>query len=74
MALLNQIHIFSFPMPTERLFTLETRANYKGLCEVSPLISAEKQILVFPGHKIGSVQLVVSIFKICLKIRYNLNY
>lgn len=60
MALLNQIHIFSFPMPTERLFTLDTRANYKGLCEVSPLISAEKQILVFPGHKVGSVQLVVS--------------
>lgn len=48
-------------MPTERLFTLETRANYRGLCEVSPLVSAEKQILVFPGHKIGSVQLVVSI-------------
>lgn len=61
MALLNQIHIFSFPMPTERLFTLETRANYRGLCEVSPLVSAEKQILVFPGHKVGSVQLVVSI-------------
>lgn len=58
-ALLNQIHVFSFPTPTQRLFTLETKENYRGLCEVSHLASAEKQILVFPGHKIGSVQLVV---------------
>ncbi|XP_018573877.1 WD repeat domain phosphoinositide-interacting protein 4 [Anoplophora glabripennis] len=57
-ALLNQIHVFSFPTPTQRLFTLETRENYKGLCEVSPLVSAEKQILIFPGHKLGSLQLV----------------
>ncbi|CAG9827591.1 unnamed protein product [Diabrotica balteata] len=57
-ALLNQIHVFSYPTPTQRLFTLETRENYRGLCEVSPLASAEKQLLVFPGHKIGSVQLV----------------
>lgn len=60
-ALLNQIHVFSFPMPTERLYTLDTRANYKGLCEVTPLMGAEKQMLVFPGHKVGSVQLVVSV-------------
>lgn len=64
MALVNQIHVFSFPTPTERLFTLDTRANFKGLCEVTPVVSAEKQILVFPGHKVGSVQLVVSIFVI----------
>ncbi|CAH2015643.1 unnamed protein product [Acanthoscelides obtectus] len=57
-ALLNQIHVFSFPTPTQRLFTLETRENHRGLCDVSPLTSAEKQILVFPGHKLGSVQLV----------------
>ncbi|KAG5890404.1 hypothetical protein JTB14_026286 [Gonioctena quinquepunctata] len=57
-ALLNQIHVFSFPTPTQRLFTLETKENYRGLCEVSPLASSEKQILVFPGHKVGSVQLV----------------
>lgn len=71
-ALLNQIHVFAFPTPTQRLFTLETRENYRGLCEVSPLASAEKQILVFPGHKIGSVQLVVrklsfSMIKFALK-------
>ncbi|CAH2011070.1 unnamed protein product [Acanthoscelides obtectus] len=43
-ALLNQIHVFSFPTPTQRLFTLETRENHRGLCDVSPLTSAEKQI------------------------------
>lgn len=58
-ALLTQIHVFSFPAPTQRLFSLETRENPKGLCEVSPLSWAEKQILVFPGHKKGSVQIVV---------------
>ncbi|XP_056643009.1 WD repeat domain phosphoinositide-interacting protein 4-like [Diorhabda carinulata] len=57
-ACLTQIHVFSFPTPTERLFTLETRENLRGLCEITPLISGEQQILVFPGHKIGSVQLV----------------
>lgn len=63
-ALLNQIHVFSFPTPTERLFTIDTRANYKGLCEITPITGAEKQLLAFPGHKIGSVQLVVSINEI----------
>lgn len=59
-ALLNQIHVFSFPTPTQRLFTLETRHNPRGLCEISPLASAEKQIVIFPGHKVGSVQILVS--------------
>lgn len=59
-ALLNKIHVFSFPSPTQRLFSLETRENMRGLCEVSALASAEKQILIFPGHRLGSVQLVVS--------------
>lgn len=57
-ALLNQIHVFSFPTPTQKLFSLETRQNLRGLCEVSPLSSSEKQVLVFPGHKLGSVQIV----------------
>lgn len=60
-ALLRQIHVFSFLTPTQRLFSLETRDNPQGLCELSRLASAERQLLVFPGHKLGSVQLVVSI-------------
>ncbi|KAK9739816.1 WD domain, G-beta repeat [Popillia japonica] len=57
-ALLTQIHVFSFPSPTQRLFSLETKENPKGICEVSPLTSAERQILVFPGHKLGSIEIV----------------
>ncbi|XP_072159036.1 WD repeat domain phosphoinositide-interacting protein 4 isoform X2 [Bemisia tabaci] len=55
---LSQINVFSFPNPIEKLFTLETRKNKLGLCEISPLVSSEKQILTFPGHKVGSIQLV----------------
>ncbi|XP_063979837.1 WD repeat domain phosphoinositide-interacting protein 4-like isoform X2 [Diachasmimorpha longicaudata] len=57
-ALQREIHVFSFPFPTRRLLTLETRDNPKGLVEVATLASAHKQLLAFPGHKIGSVQLV----------------
>ncbi|XP_066248768.1 WD repeat domain phosphoinositide-interacting protein 4-like [Euwallacea similis] len=57
-VLLNRIHVFSFLHPTRELFSVETRKNPKGLCEVSPLQSSHKQVLVFPGHKLGSVQIV----------------
>lgn len=54
----HQIHIFSFPNNPAKLFTFDTRENPNGLCEVSPFASAERQLLVFPGHKCGSIQLV----------------
>ncbi|XP_059474187.1 WD repeat domain phosphoinositide-interacting protein 4-like [Neocloeon triangulifer] len=57
-ALRKQIHVFSFPEPAQRLMTLETRDNPLGLCELAPLMTAERQLLVFPGHKIGSIQLI----------------
>ncbi|XP_003708054.1 WD repeat domain phosphoinositide-interacting protein 4 [Megachile rotundata] len=57
-ALQREIHVFSFPMPTRRLLTLETRDNPKGLIEVATLATAQKQLLAFPGHKQGSVQLL----------------
>ncbi|CAG5075229.1 Similar to wdr45: WD repeat domain phosphoinositide-interacting protein 4 (Danio rerio) [Cotesia congregata] len=41
----------------KRLLTLETRDNPKGLVEVATLATAHKQLLAFPGHKLGSVQL-----------------
>ena len=31
----NQIHVFSFPNSPTKLFSLETRDNPLGLCEVS---------------------------------------
>lgn len=57
-ALQREIHVFSFPLPTRRLLTLETRNNPNGLVEVATLGTAHKQLLAFPGHKRGSVQLV----------------
>ncbi|KAL3278916.1 hypothetical protein HHI36_016434 [Cryptolaemus montrouzieri] len=57
-ALLNKIHVFSFPTPTQKLFSMETRPNIRGLLEVSPLANCEKQVLVFPGHKVGTLQVV----------------
>lgn len=57
-ALQHEIHVFSFPMPTRRLLTVETRDNPKGLIEVATLSTAQKQLLAFPGHKLGSVQLI----------------
>ncbi|XP_076362152.1 WD repeat domain phosphoinositide-interacting protein 4-like isoform X2 [Tachypleus tridentatus] len=58
MVLKTEVHVFSFPNNPKKLFTFETRENPKGLCEVSPLASSERQLLVFPGHKCGSIQLV----------------
>ncbi|XP_063909752.1 WD repeat domain phosphoinositide-interacting protein 4-like isoform X1 [Zophobas morio] len=57
-ALLTSIHVFSFPAPTQRLFSLETIRNPRGLLELSPLAAGEKQIIIFPGHKVGSVQIL----------------
>lgn len=57
-ALQREIHVFSFPTPVRRLLTLETRDNPMGLVEIATFATAQKQLLAFPGHKLGSVQLV----------------
>lgn len=54
----NNIHVFSFPNKPVELFSLETRDNPLGLCEVSPLRCGEREVMVFPGFKVGSIQLV----------------
>lgn len=57
-ALQREIHVFSFPTPIRRLLTLETRDNPMGLMEIATFATAQRQLLAFPGHKLGSVQLV----------------
>ncbi|XKL64917.1 hypothetical protein PGB90_005003 [Kerria lacca] len=57
-ATLRQVCVFSFPAPTQHIFTFETPYNTYGLCEVSPLLTAERNLVVFPSFKTGSVQLV----------------
>ncbi|CAH1786710.1 unnamed protein product [Owenia fusiformis] len=55
-VLRNQVHVFKFPNDSKRLLSFDTRDNPKGLCEVSS--NMENQILVFPGYKCGSLQIV----------------
>ncbi|CAG7829215.1 unnamed protein product [Allacma fusca] len=52
-VLKNRIHIFSFPHQPQKLFTVETKSNPLGLCELSP---GNNILLVFPGSKMGSLQ------------------
>ena len=54
----HRIHCFSFPQKSEKLFSIETRDNPLGLCEVSPYTSSERQLLIYPGHRIGSIQML----------------
>lgn len=55
----DQIHCFTMnPKSVRKLFTVSTRANPKGLFEVSSYTSSERQLLCFPGHKTGSVQIL----------------
>lgn len=54
-VLKNQIHVFSFPNNPQKLLTIPTRHNPLGLCELSP---GSSSFLVFPGSKIGSLQLL----------------
>jgi len=54
----NQIHVFSFPNNCKKLFSVDTRDNPQGLCEVSPLRCGDKEVMIFPGYKTGSVQMM----------------
>lgn len=54
----NRIHVFTFPANPKKLYTIDTRDNPKGLCEVSLYPSSERQIIIHPGHKIGTVQII----------------
>ncbi|XP_006032074.1 WD repeat domain phosphoinositide-interacting protein 4 isoform X1 [Alligator sinensis] len=55
-VLQSRIYVYSFPENPCKLFEFDTRDNPRGLCDLCP--SVEKQLLVFPGHKCGSLQLV----------------
>lgn len=54
----TRIHVFSFPTNPKKLFTVDTRENPQGLVEVSMYASSERQVLGFPGHKVGTLQLL----------------
>lgn len=51
----TRCHVFSFPNNVKKLLTLETRDNSRGLMCVSPYASSERQVLLLPAHRTGSV-------------------
>ncbi|KAM6989095.1 LOW QUALITY PROTEIN: WD repeat domain phosphoinositide-interacting protein 4 [Passerculus sandwichensis] len=55
-ALQTRLYVFSFPHRPTKLFEFDTRDNPKGIVDLCP--SVERALLVFPGHKCGSLQLV----------------
>ncbi|XP_066064966.1 WD repeat domain phosphoinositide-interacting protein 4 isoform X3 [Chamaea fasciata] len=55
-ALQSRLFVFSFPQRPTKLFEFDTRDNPKGIVDLCP--SLERALLVFPGHKCGSLQLV----------------
>lgn len=59
---IDRIHVFSFPNRVRKLYSLATRNNPRGICEVSPLkVSSEDgggEFMVFPGFKSGSLQVL----------------
>ena len=61
----SQIHVFSFPNRCKLLFNITTRDNPKGICELSSvrlgvanLSEGSHDLMVFPGYKTGSVQIL----------------
>uniref|UniRef100_A0A8C5JS10 WD repeat domain phosphoinositide-interacting protein 4 n=1 Tax=Junco hyemalis TaxID=40217 RepID=A0A8C5JS10_JUNHY len=54
--ILTRLYVFSFPHRPTKLFEFDTRDNPKGIVDLCP--SVERALLVFPGHKCGSLQLV----------------
>lgn len=54
----TQIHCFSLGKSVRKVFTVSTRNNPRGLFEVSSYTNSERQVLCFPGHKVGSVQIL----------------
>ncbi|ODM92796.1 WD repeat domain phosphoinositide-interacting protein 4 [Orchesella cincta] len=54
-VLKTEVHIFSFPNHPKKLFSVSTRSNPHGLCELSPGI---KNVVVFPGLQVGSVEIL----------------
>ncbi len=58
----DQITVFALQQRPRKLFSISTRPNPRGLCEVSPAWGASSDVstefMVFPGYKLGSLQLL----------------
>lgn len=64
----NEIYVYEFPGHCKFLYSVTTRDNPRGLCEISPLKAAfnedgnggsyRPEVMIFPGFKSGSLQIV----------------
>lgn len=54
----SRIHVFGFPTNPKKLYSIDTRDNPKGLCEVSLYPTSERQVVILPGHKTGAIQVI----------------
>lgn len=57
-AEINQIHCFAMDKNIRKMFTVNTRNNPRGIFDVSSYVDSERQLLCFPGHRVGSVQII----------------
>ncbi|XP_060837428.1 WD repeat domain phosphoinositide-interacting protein 4-like [Rhopalosiphum padi] len=55
---MDKISVFTFPSVVKHIINLETRPNPMGLCEITPLETSTKQIIAYPGNKIGSIHIM----------------
>jgi len=65
---MDKISVFTFPSVVKHIINLETRPNPMGLCEITPLETSTKQIIAYPGNKIGSIHIMVIIDNIIIYI------
>jgi hypothetical protein len=72
---MDKISVFTFPSVVKHIINLETRPNPMGLCEITPLETSTKQIIAYPGNKIGSIHIMVIIDNIIFhKVMYKSNF
>ena len=58
-VLFSEIHVFSFPHHPRLLATIQTTPNPQGLWS-TVCSSVDCQVMVYPGHQRGAIQIVVS--------------
>jgi len=57
-ALINSVHVFTFPTDPQCILTCQTRSNPTGICVATPSQSTDRQFVAYPGHKMGSIQIM----------------
>ena len=54
----TRVHVFDFPSNVKKILSIETPMNSRGLLEVSMYPSSERQVMILPGFKVGTLQVI----------------